>query len=566
MKKSSILFLSAFVLLAGCTPNHKESSEESKAPLTLDETLEKLKGGYHLDLLVTSTYQAVQSSSGSKTVYKGYEEIYGDSTKYRHLVYNPTLSGDPDKSVVNNDYLYAEENKNIVQHTLSLANTISSTPVEGKSWSSSFLKNAFTVFKKENFEEKDGAYVFKKGNNLAAAKFMGSQLRGYPRSSDSFISSMVLTMNEDGSVSFKAELEKYTVTYITDISVSTVYEGSFVSMGESVQDIQTINKEENKTFQEAMKKIATLNFDAKGVNYEIKAKDGRYEQTESVVSSAWDNGFTYRFLNSANKVSEEASYVMKDSKIQRLALYDGTAYLSGKPTKANVTDFWPTYAISSAFFNEKDGVFTLDSKYLGMFSTTSIYTPFVSDAIKTLTIKLENDKVTFTSTNEGNGRTIFGAKEEMIFTNFGKKSAPVYQIKEDSSELTWDQIIRDENAYVSAVEDLGGKAILNAVPTFGGIYSEGGYGSSQDGLSYVYARISSLEEGKELSTAYGPKLEKNGFLKNEETDTDGTYTVYTKTIGKKQLILEPILGTQTDAITGQKYYVFLVGILAKDIK
>ena len=48
MKKSSILFLSAFVLLAGCTPNHK-SSEESKAPLTLDETLEKLKGGYPAD-------------------------------------------------------------------------------------------------------------------------------------------------------------------------------------------------------------------------------------------------------------------------------------------------------------------------------------------------------------------------------------------------------------------------------------------------------------------------------------------------------------------------------------
>ena len=49
MKKSSILFLSAFVLLTGCTPNHKESSEESKAPLTLDETLEKLKGGYPAD-------------------------------------------------------------------------------------------------------------------------------------------------------------------------------------------------------------------------------------------------------------------------------------------------------------------------------------------------------------------------------------------------------------------------------------------------------------------------------------------------------------------------------------
>ena len=565
MKKSSILFLSAFVLLAGCTPSQKESSEEKK-PLTLDETLETLKNGYHLEVLATSAYQAVQSSSGSKTVYKGYEEIYGDSTKYRHIVYNPTLSGDPDKSVVNDDYLYAEEDKKIVQHTLSLANTISSTPIEGKSWSASFLKNAFTIFKKENFEEKDGTYVFKKESNLAAAKYMGSQLRGYPRSGDSSISSMVLTMNEDGSVSFKAELEKYTVTYITDISVSTVYEGSFVSMGESVKDIQTINKEENKTFQEAMKKIATLNFDAKGVNYEIKAKDGRYEQTESVVSSAWGDGFTYCFLNSANKVSEEASYVLKDSKAQRLALYDGTAYLSGKPMDATIPDFWPTYKISSAFFNEKDGVFTLDSKYLGMFSTTSIYTPFVSDAIKTLTIKLEDNKVTFTSTNEGNGRTIFGAKEEMVLTNFGKKSAPTYQIKEDSSELTWDQIIRDENDYVSLVEDLGGKAILNAIPTFGGIYSEGYYGTT-NGIPYLQARISTLAEGQELFAAYGPKLETAGFTKSEETDTDGnTYSLYAKTVGKKQLTLEPILGSQTDAITGQKYYVFLTGIFATDIK
>ena len=70
-----------------------------------------------------------------------------------------------------------------------------------------------------------------------------------------------------------------------------------------------------------------------------------------------------------------------------------------------------------------------------------------------------------------------------------------------------------------------------------------------------------------MSAAYGPRLETNGFLKNEETDTDGnTYSLYTKTVGKKQLTLEPILGTQTDAITGQKYYVFLVGIFAKDIK
>ena len=561
MKKSSILLLSAFVLLAGCSSNEVTESSEKKSPLTLDETLEKLKGGYHLELLATSTYKAVESTSGSETIYKGYEEIYGDSSKYRHITYDQTLSGNPDKSVVNDDYLYAEEDKKIVEHTLSLANTVTSTPVEGKSWSASFLKNAFTVFKAENFEKKDGTYVFKKASNLAAAKYMGSQLRGYPRSSESSISSMVLTMNEDGSVSFKAELEQYTITYISEISISSVYEGTFVSMGESVQDIQPINKEENKTFQNGMKKIAALNFEANGTNYEIKAKDGRYEETESVVSSSWGDGFTYRFLNNTNKVTEEASYVMRDSKAQRLALYDGEAYLSGKPMDSKITDFWPTYDISSVFFDEKDGVFTLDSKYLGMFASTAIYTPFVSDSIQTLTINFEDDKITFTSTNEGNGRTIFGAKEEMVFSNFGKKSAPTYQIKEDSSNLTWEQIIRDENDYSYLAQILGGEALLNAIPTFGGVYSEGSCGDS-GGIPYLQARISTLEEGEELLTSYYARLETAGFTKSVESDSDGnTYTIYSKAIGQKNLTLQPFLGQQTSSVTGQVSYVFLVGIL-----
>ena len=130
----------------------------------------------------------------------------------------------------------------------------------------------------------------------------------------------------------------------------------------------------------------------------------------------------------------------------------------------------------------------------------------------------------------------------MALTNFGKKTAPTYQIKEDSSELTWDQIIRDENDYVSLVEDLGGKAVLNAIPAFGGVYSEGYYGTTS-GIPYLQARISTLAEGQELLAAYGPKLEAAGFTKSEETDTDGnTYSLYTKTVGTKKLTLEPING------------------------
>ena len=117
-------------------------------------------------------------------------------------------------------------------------------------------------------------------------------------------------------------------------------------------------------------------------------------------------------------------------------------------------------------------------------------------------------------------------KERWLSPILEKKSAPIYQIKEDSSELTWDQIIRDENDYVSLVEDLGGKAILNAIPAFGGVYSEGYYGTIS-GIPCLQARISTL-------AAYGPKLEAAGFTKSEETDADGNaYSLYTKTVGAK---------------------------------
>ncbi|HBE99289.1 MAG TPA: hypothetical protein DDW18_04620 [Firmicutes bacterium] len=228
---------------------------------------------------------------------------------------------------------------------------------------------------------------------------------------------------------------------------------------------------------------------------------------------------------------------------------------------SKITDFWPTYDISSVFFDEKDGVFTLDSKYLGMFASTTIYTPFVSDSIQTLTIEFEDDKITFTSTNEGNGRTIFGAKEEMVFSDFGKKSAPTYQIKEDSSNLTWEQIIRDENDYSYLAQILGGEALLNAIPTFGGVYSEGSCGDS-GGIPYLQARISTLEEGEELLTSYYARLETAGFTKSVESDSDGnTYTIYSKAIGQKNLTLQPFLVQQTSSVTGQVSYVFLVGIL-----
>lgn len=556
MKHRIAFVLLGATLLASCANSQGSSSDSANS---LSKTLSLLKEGYHLEVLNTSTYSAIESTSGNKTVYRGYEEIYGSDGKYRHTNYQSIVSGEPNKNVLDSDSLYVRQNNDIVERYLTVANTVESRIVAPKMWRFSYLQNAFASFREADFQEENGSYVFKKDNNKDAALYLGCQLRGYPRSSDSSVSSLSLTLNADGSVSFKAELEPYSFYYVSTLNASSVYEGKFVTMGQAVEDVKPIEKEEDPVFKSAMEKIAALNFDASGSNYEILAQDGRYEKTESVTTSSWGNGFAYRFYDDANKIKEDAAYILRSDKVQRIALYDDRTYLSGLPIDASISALWSFSPLSSVFFTkESDGNYALDSKYLGIFNTTSLFTPFVQDSVKTLHVTISNDEVKFISTNSGNGRTVFGAKEEMTYSHFGTKIAPTYEIKETSNDLTWADIIRDENDYLSASKMVGGRTILNEIPVFGGIYSEGGF-VDQDGYQYFSARVVSEAEASDLLSSYSKKLVSSGFSAKELSGEAGTYYTYTKTIDEKVLTLLPQAGLLINPITGVKSYSFALG-------
>ncbi len=216
--------------------------------------------------------------------------------------------------------------------------------------------------------------------------------------------------------------------------------------------------------------------------------------------------------------------------------------------------------MSSVFFNEKDGKFILDEKYKGMFSNTTIFTPFVQDSIDSLEIEIMDDEIKFTSTNSGNGSTVFANKTEMTYSDFGKQTKPTYSPMEDSSDLTWDKIIRNGTSYSSLVSELGGKAILNAIPTFGGIYSEGGVASS-NGIPYLYTYISSLEDGESLFDSYVSKLVNQGFEKTIVSYEDGTKDEqYKKDVGKISLALTPMYVELKNAYTGESNGTYIFAI------
>ncbi len=567
MKRKIALFLLGASLLAGCANSQASASEEvsssvnsensnSEVSNPFSKVLSALKAGYHLEALNTSTYSASESTSGNKTTYRGYEEIYGSDGKYRHTKYQSIVSGEPNKDVIDTDSLYVRQNSDIAERYLSVANMVESRIVAPKMWRFSYLQNAFASFRETDFKEENGSYVFQKDSNEDAAMYLGCQLRGYPRSSDSSVSSLRLTLNADGSVSFKAELEPYSFYYVTAMDVSSVYEGKFITMGQAVEDIKPVEKEEDLVFKGAMEKIAALNFDASGTNYEILAQDGRYEKTESVSASSWGDGFTYRFYDDANKIKEDAAYVLRSDKAQRIAIYEDRAYLSGLPIDAAISSLWSFSPLSSAFFNkESEGNYVLDSRYLGLFNSTSLFTPFVQDSIETLHVTISDDEVKFVSTNSGNGRTVFGAREEMTYSHFGSKEAISYDAKETSDDLTWADIIRDENDYLSASKMVGGKTILNEIPVFGGVYSEGGF-VDQDGYQYFSARVTSEAEVNDLLSSYSKKLVTSGFSAKEMSDEGGTYYTYTKAIGEKSLTLLPQAGLIVNPITGAKSYLF----------
>ena len=570
MKRNILLITLPFLTssLLGCNSTTSESKEEIKN-LIFSEILANLQTGYNLELISNTKYK-VTGGSGSETVYKSIENVMDSDGKYRHISYMSTTDETPSKDTISSDEYYERIDDKLIKHTLSLENKVLSENVikdnKEVSWNSSNLSNAFSLLEEEDFQENNGTYSLNSKINALTRMHLITQLKGYPYTSGLSLETFSLTPNDDGTIDFSASFEPYTINYVTDIEVSESFEGTFLSIGEDVTPLSPIEKEEDSAFKNAFAKLSSLNFKTTVKNSEIHYKDGRYETVATAESKISSNDFSYTFYDKNNKISEDSIYYVNEGGIQKVAKYGDKLFASGKKEDASLSSYWPSFKISNAFFNKENNTYTLNKKYLGYFSSTRLFTPFVSDKVDDLKITIDDDKINIVNENDGNGATIFKAKEEITYEGFGtQEDIDTSKVSFDSSSLTWAEAIRNSKDYKDLATAMGGINYLNLIPYFGGLYSEASVELGSE-FEYIYTRIDSLSEATALKERYATELPKNGFV--ADTDANGETSYLLQIDEKKTLEIYPVAFEDQNILTGQYtgIYYFALSFLLTESK
>ncbi len=562
MNKHIFLYSLPFLLvLASCGSS---ASSESEAPIEdktqLETALNTLKNGYNIEYL-TKQANKVVGGSGSVTTYKSYHNSMASENIYRHIAYKETTGNKPKKDQIASDETYQNDDGYTTFSTLNYENKIITTPVvkeyKDVSWKASHYGNLFASLTKDDFSKDGSTYTLKGDLKASTNADIVAQLSGALTNGIS-VSSFSLSFANDGSISFKASYKPYTIIYLTEIEVSESFEGKFLSLGEVVNPPAPIEAEEDSKFSAAFAKLSNLNFSTNVKNYEIRYKNGRYEEVANGTASVTPNSFAYTIYDENNKITGDSVYYSSGDSVQKAAKYDTELYASGKPANTKISSYWPSFAVSNAFFTKEGNTYTLNKKYAYLFSSTLQFTPFVSDKIDDLKITIEDDKITITNENGGDGRNTFGAKEEIVYEGFGtQKAIDTSSVKMDSSSLTWDKAIRSASKYKDLITAIGGKAFLDKIPYFGGLYSEAGYeDDSLYAFPFLYTWIDSTSDGEELVKKYAKELVDNGFTANTSKDDD--VITYSLTMEGKTLEVLPSYKQVVNALaglsTGQYYF------------
>lgn len=579
MKKNILLLSLPFIAasLLGCDQGAKStndnenttssSTKEDSQEISFSDVLENLANGYNLEVTKTAKWKVI-SGTGSETVYKSIENIMDSDGKYRHLAYADTTEDTPNKDIISYDEYYERNNDKLIKKTLSTENKILSEEVKEDdktvTWNSSNLENIFSMLEEDDFTENEGTYSLTGKINALKRMHLIAQLRGYPYVSGLTLSTFSLTPKEDGTIGFAASFEPYRVNYIAEMEITESYEGTFLSFGEEVAPLSPIEKEEDPVFKNAFEKLSSLNFKTTVKNSEVLYEDGRYETVATAEGKMASNAFSYTFYDKNNKISEDNIYYAYEGGVQKVAKYGDKLFASGNKVNASLSSYWPSFKISNAFFEKENNVYTLNKKYLGYFTSTSLFTPFVADKINDLVITIDSNKISIVNENEGNGKTIFKAKEEIVYEELGEQTnIDTTGVSFDSSSLTWAEAIRNSSDYKELATGMGGVKYLNLIPFFGGTYSEAGVELGAE-FEYIYTRIDSLSEAAALKQKYATELPKNGF--EPDTDENGETSYLLKIDEKKTLEIYPVAFEEQNILTGAytgNYYFALSFLLTE---
>lgn len=566
-KKLLIISLPLLTLLVGCNEPVSSSSPISSETLSskinqetkLEETLEKLKEGYKLEVLYNQ-HVKVASGNESESDFFRLLDISASKDIYRSTSYKEVT----DVSLVNkdsfvNDISYSNKNGKLVESRLTVENVIEDRQVVDSSssqisWADSNLDNFFGAFNFASLEKNEkGNYIYKGKINALQRHKIAAQLLGINESGRAINEISFSFEGEDLYLNVKFDTYQTNILGgMAKVDVIDNIKAKIIKAGEIATPVSKIEKEEDKTFVDAFKKLQNLNFKTTAKNYEIKYKDGRYELASTASCLVSSSSIQTTIKDENDKTVSDDVYFKTEHGMQKAVKFGSEYYASLTPVDRTISSYFPTYKISSVFFNKEGNKYTLDNAYTGLISSTYLFSPFVNDDIKNLEITISDSRIDVVSTSDGNGTTVFGEKEEFSYEEIGTQTDfDSSVVKYDSSTLSWKKVIRDSSTYKSLVSQVINEETLNKIPFFGGVYVEAKYVESGFSYPYLSVTVNSQTQAQELETKYDAALPLAGFKLNKETEA------YEISVGNETLQVVPMATTMQD-LSGNTSYVFIL--------
>lgn len=559
-KKKSLFILSSLAILclvAGCNEKDSKSSSSSSSSSTTsgvvssttqvtptvaltDEMFAALNQGYQAEVFTTTEY--VESSISTRVLDLSVNE-FNASIK----VYSTTKEQPYERNSLSHDYHYQIDpeqlgEKMLYDAGLSIGNDVIYSPVLGKdpfsyeeyelTWEEGCYSNAFKEIRASHFTRVDNTNNWRLDLNnatlYAANTYDKLMWQLFNEDAGSDIQSFILKTDGDEIVGF--ELSFYQTSSGDGYVVRSSY-GNFIDFGSDVVDyIKPLEGTEDTSFKAAIDKLKALNFEA-----EQTQQNYNFDQEKFLVSGIYkyqvEDGIKINYdvyTNATTKFANGGYYKLIDEEDQEEAKQGvvkiGDDFYKDYIYAGTMEEFLPDFNISSLCFvkdsssTETKQVWKLNNDIrFSLDNYITEFTPFDSDGyadrIIYLTITIEANKINIhnetAKPDTDRGGLIFDAN----YTKFGEivDLMPAANIHDDCDDLTWTQLISNNEQGCKNLISSFSKDVIDALPTIG----EGHSDVYVDGkILFIY--IYDLADALTLEETYKQKLIDAGYEVVEE--------------------------------------------------
>lgn len=518
MKNKKILLL-LIPFLASCNAGGVTSSNESTSQETSSEVLseqtsvenasseevsveEPASEGFSEDVYVLDLVSALNSFSKGIKVDVQLNEKYGNNENTYRLV-NTSKNKEfsfvqykGEEKVLHEYYASSNDDEFIYQTRLNVANEYNYYKVYNPvtydfyKWSDGY-DNVFSSLTEDSFTFENSLYSLKEEALKLASPYLSTLLYGNPGLD---VTSFVVG-NEglDIKISATAKFEGSTTYDYT-------FAASVVSYGEKVEmDYKDVPYSEVK--DEVFEKMIS---DLKGNNYTARiTNDDGFDLVESV------------FYSNEDKVYYETSeyhagfYVNEENLIQEVKKEGEDFYKVSSPMEGNISEVMPSFNVSRAVFDEKDGIYTLKDKVEGEMSSFIVLEAF-ADTLDELEIRVTENGYEVKNTYDDCLTTVEFVDIGSTEVGFNKDT-----VLEPVLSVTWDSVL-DEDSYNLLVDIAGEYASLIPVPEGYDTW----YQLSEE-PEYVFFASEAKETTDDDIYAYALALMEAGFILSEEEGMNG---------------------------------------------